>query len=80
MPQGERTKNIKAMLKWLTSKRKVTVAQLQHQVKTEITEMGGTDRTIRSYIADCINAGFIKDEGAFLSATPLAKEWVARHI
>jgi predicted transcriptional regulator len=64
MPQPEREKNIAEMLQWLQDvQNEATLSQLISYVKMEVTRMGGTERTIRSYIEDCHKYGLIEFKG-----------------
>lgn len=81
MPQSERSKVIKHMLIWLAEQPKgVLVGNLIRHVELEITEMGGSTRTIRSYIERCRSQGLIKSEGTRLICTHKCKNWLQKKV
>jgi hypothetical protein len=80
LTQGERSKNIKALLKWMDKKKRVTTGQIVHQILAEITDMGATERTAKDYLESLGKRGFIVSKGAFFLVTPTGKDWLERHI
>ena len=81
MPQSERSQAIKAMLVWLNEQeRGATISALIRHVELEITSMGGSTRTIRSYVMRCRSQGLIRVDGIRLICTEKCKRWLARKI
>jgi len=80
MPQPERTKKIIKLLKWLLNIQKTaTLAQCVAFIRVEITEMGGTERTARSYVNDCGHFGLIEESRGRFKITPFGQKWLERH-
>ena len=80
MPQAERTQNIIELLKWLSHQESaVRRSAVIAYVKTEITEMGGTERTIMGYLRDCVNYALVEEKGARFKITNYGLKWLERH-
>lgn len=81
MPQSERSQVIKRMLMWLNDQPKgAMIGALIRHVELEITDMGGSTRTIRSYIERCRSQGLIKAEGTRLICTHKCKNWLQKKV
>lgn len=81
MPQSERASVIKAMLGWLNEQpRGVLVGDLIRYVEMEITDMGASTRTIRSYIERCQRQGLIYTDGLRLKCSEACKNWLKRKV
>lgn len=83
LPQPERTKNIKAILKWLrdiVGSKGATVGQIMAYTETEVTDMGATQRTIRSYIEAIRRRQLIAvcGDGFRLRITAAGRRWLER--
>ena len=80
MPQSERSKTLREMLKWLSSQERGAPVQAIHaQVRNEITQLGATAKTIQNYIEDLDTAGFIEYNHPFWKVTKAGKDWLERH-
>lgn len=80
MPQSDRSKTIKALVKWLVHQDPgATTAGIHAQVRNEITELGATQKTIQSYIEDLDHAGIIEYEHPYWKVTKFGREWLERH-
>lgn len=80
MTQGERTATIKKALKWLSEKKEgVSVGNFLFQIETEITEMGATRRTSRSYIDALRDSGLIQSNANRLKISEMGKKWLEAH-
>lgn len=81
MPQSERSKNLKEIVKWLASleREKATVPAIFKHVKWEITEGGATNSTIRKYIEDLAQGGIIEYQHPFWKVTKFGRTWIDRH-
>lgn len=83
MPQSERSDNIKKLAKWLRAKSKrkgATRREIHKFVKVEVTEMGATDGTIKKYIDDLVQNGFIQINGIRYKTTTLCENWLDRKL
>ena len=81
MPQSERSQVIKRMLTWLNEQPQgATIGKLLRHVELEITGMGGSTRTIRSYVDRCRQQGLIRADGIKLICTEKCKRWLAKHV
>jgi len=80
-PQSERSKNIRELLKWIgeaKSKGKTAggcVAYVMH----EVTEMGATEKTCKSYLRTLDKAAFITYDHPYWKISPAGKKWLERH-
>jgi len=80
MPQVERTQNIIAFLKWLRDvQSEATRGQCVSFIKTEVTEMGATEKTAVNYIVDCAHYGLIEEKRGRFRITEAGKKWLERH-
>ena len=80
MPQAERKKNIIAFLTWLRdTQQKANMGQCVAYIRTEVTEMGGTERTARTYVKDCGHYGLIEEKRGKFSITIFGEKWLERH-
>ncbi len=81
MPQSERSQVIKSMLMWLNEQQRgVPIGNLIRHVELEITSMGGSTRTIRSYILRCKSQGLITEKGVRLICTRKCKNWLQKKV
>jgi len=68
------------MLKWLSHQTTaVKRRQIFSYVKTEITEMGGTERTILNYVKECVRYALIEDTKNGFKITNYGRKWLERH-
>jgi len=82
MTQGERSRTIKKLLKWLdeSDEKGVTIAGIAAYVTREITEMGATERTAKSYVHSLEDANLIECRDGFrFTITKAGKNWLRRH-
>jgi len=81
MTQGERSRTIKKLLKWLNESEKgVTTAGITAYVTREITEMGATKRTAKSYVRSLEDALLIESRDGFRwTITKAGQNWLRRH-
>lgn len=80
MPQSERSKTLRELLKWLASQESgVTVQAIHAQVRNEITQLGATPKTIQNYIEDLSAAGLIEYKHPFWRITKAGRDWLERH-
>lgn len=81
MPQSERAQVIKSMLSWLVEQPKgATVGDIIRYVELEITDMGASTRTIRSYIERCRRQNLITSKGTHILCTEMCKKWLQRKV
>lgn len=80
MPQSERSKTLKELMKWLASQDPgATVPAIHAQVRNEITQLGATQKTIQNYIEDLHNAGLIEYKHPYWRVTKFGRDWLERH-
>ena len=80
MPQSERSKTLRELLKWLASQDNgATVQAIHAQVRNEITQLGATQKTIQNYIEDLHAAGFIEYRHPYWKITKAGRDWLERH-
>jgi len=81
MTQGERSKTMKAVLKWLNDSEKgYPISTIIRYVVNEITELGATERTAKSYVRS-LEANYLisAGDGYRFKITPAGKKWLKRH-
>ena len=80
MPQAERSRNLKGMLKWLSNKEQgATTAALKAYTRNEITQLGATDKTIEDYIEHLEKAGFVDYKHPFWRIAKAGRDFLERH-
>lgn len=80
MTQGERTATIKTLLKWLSEQKEgASIGRVLFQIEVEITEMGSTHRTARSYLDSVRNAGLVSISVNRLKISEVGKKWLEAH-
>lgn len=81
MPQPERAKNMREILKYLRdlSPGAVSMAQLIRTTQVEITALGAREGTIRNYINTLHNIGFLKiSKGLKVSLSEQGQKWLSK--
>ena len=80
MPQAERTHNIIELLKWLSHQQTpVRRSAIIAYIKTEVTEMGATERTALSYLKDCAKYSLVEEKAGKFKITGYGIKWLERH-
>ena len=83
MPQSERSKIIKELLRWLKAKTKgggATRLECVRWIQLEVTEMGATPQRAMKYVKSCQNAGLITTHGLKFRLTKDGENWLKRKV
>jgi len=81
LPQSERSQNLKELLAWIKAKsmrKGATTQQILERITIEITDLGATTRTARSYLVTLERAGLIYTQGLRWKITDKGKNWLER--
>ena len=84
MPQSERSQIIKQMLMWIDAKTKkdggVSLGAIIRHTEREITDLGATSRTVKSYLQTLVRHRLVEIKGLKYLSTQTGKNWLERKV
>ena len=84
MPQSERSQIIKEMLMWIDAKTKkdggATLLQIVRYTESEITSLGATQRTVKSYLNTLLRHSLVSLKGLKFVCTQTGKNWLEKKV